>query len=101
MEQPTAVETSTESVNQNSLAIDRKDSFKSKDILFQKIKDAIESLDATKLRENFEFLAISDRKAIITLKSVDKERSKLLLNEVTTLLKGCTHFGQDISLTNV
>ena len=101
MEQPTEVETSTESVIKHSLATDRKDSYKSKEILIQKIIDAIESLDASELRENFEFLAISDRKAIITLKSVDKERSKLLINEVTTLLKGCTHFGQDISLTNV
>ena len=69
--------------------------------MIKKIKYVIESLDATELRENFEFLAISDRQAIITIKSADKDMTKLLINEATTFLKDCAHFGQDISLTNI
>ena len=48
-----AIEPNTESVIKNSLAVEQKDSFESKDIMIQYIRDAIESLDVIKLRKNF------------------------------------------------
>ena len=61
------------------------------------IKDANKSMDVTELQDNVnEFLAISDRQAIITIKGVDMDRTRILIDKVTILLKDCAHFGQDI-----
>ena len=59
-------------------------------------------MDAVVLCDNVnEFLAISDRQAIITINGANKDRVKVLIDKVTILLKDCPHFGQDNSFTNV
>ena len=62
--------------------------------MIQHIKDAIDSMDAVVLHDNVnEFLAITDKQAIITIVGANKDRAKVLIDKVTILLKGCPHFG--------
>ena len=102
MKPPATSEPRIEFILKNSLAIERKSPFESKDKMIQHIKDVIDSMYAVELRDNVnEFLAISDRQAIITINGANKDRAKVLIDNVTILLKVCPHFGQDTSLTNV
>ena len=83
IESPTSGETNYEKVLKNSLAVEQKVPFESKDKMVEAIKDAIDSMDLAGKRENVkQLLPISSKQAIITINGVDQERTKMLMDKV-------------------
>ena len=88
-------------VLKNSLAVDRRTSYESKEAMIQHIKEALQTLSPADVDKVNEFPPISNRQVIITINDADVRRTEILIDKFTILINGDPHFGKEASVTNV